>query len=122
MKDRRKKKKDGLREARGALEKDLVLAHEIVELRKRRGLTQEQLARNTGTSPQAIEQLESGTCENISLALLRRVAIALGAIPEIHLRETEHSETGPPFWERYRRLGFSDEEIRDIIVRIVEDR
>jgi predicted transcriptional regulator len=82
-------KKPELKKEYDALEKEFALAREIIELRKRQNLTQKQLAEKIGTSQPAIARLESGSYENLSLSFLRRVAEALGAIPEIHLKEKE---------------------------------
>ena len=82
-------KKLELKKEYDALEKEFALAREIIELRKRQNLTQKQLAEKIGTSQPAIARLESGSYKNLSLSFLRRVAEALGAIPEIHLKEKE---------------------------------
>jgi predicted transcriptional regulator len=82
-------KKCELRKEYDALEREFALAKEIIELRRRHNLTQKQLAERIGTSQPAIARLESGSYENLSLSFLRRVAEALGAIPEIHLKEKE---------------------------------
>jgi len=82
-------KKAELKREYDALEKEFALAREIIELRKRQNLTQKQLADRIGTSQPAIARLESGSYQNLSLSFLRRVAEALGAIPEIHLKEKE---------------------------------
>ena len=70
-----------------ALEEEFTLAREIIELRKRQNLTQKQLAEKVGSSQPAIARIESGSYKNISLSFLRRLADALEAIPEIHLRK-----------------------------------
>ena len=70
-----------------ALEEEFTLAREIIELRKRQNLTQKQLAEKAGSSRPAIARIESGSYKNISLSFLRRLADALGATPEIHLRK-----------------------------------
>lgn len=70
-----------------SLEKEFSLAKEIIELRKLNNLTQKELAEKVGTSQPAIARLESGNYKNLSLSFLRRVAKALGAIPEIHLKK-----------------------------------
>ena len=70
-----------------ALEEEFTLAREIITLRKRQNLTQKQLAQKIGSSQPAIARLESGSYKNISLSFLRRLADALEAIPEIHLRK-----------------------------------
>jgi DNA-binding Xre family transcriptional regulator len=69
-----------------ALEDEFTLAREIVALRKDRNLTQKELAERIGTSQPAIARLESGNYKNLSLSFLRRVAKALNAVPEVHLR------------------------------------
>lgn len=69
-----------------ALEGEFTLAREIVSLRRKHHLTQKELAERIGTSQPAIARLESGNYKNISLAFLRRVAKALDAVPEVHLR------------------------------------
>ena len=70
-----------------SLEGEFALAKEIIELRIKSKLTQEQLAQQIGTSQPAIARLESGSYRNVSLSFLRRIADALGAVPEIHLRK-----------------------------------
>jgi predicted transcriptional regulator len=71
------------------LEKEFELAKEVIELRKKNNLTQKELADQMGTSQPAIARLESGSYQNLSLSFLRRLADALGAVPEVHLREKE---------------------------------
>ena len=69
------------------MEKEFFLAKEVIQLRKEQNLTQAELARKVGTSQPAIARLESGEYRNLSLAFVRKVAKALQAIPEIHLRK-----------------------------------
>ena len=59
----------------------------MILLRKTKNLTQKELAKLAGTSQPAIARLESGNYKNLSLSFIRKVAEALGAIPEIHLRK-----------------------------------
>ncbi|MES0490978.1 MAG: helix-turn-helix transcriptional regulator [Leptospirales bacterium] len=80
-------KDEKLKKQYEGLEKDFSVAREVLELRKKRDLTQKELADIIGTSQPAIARLESGTYENISLSFLRKVASALGAETEIHLIE-----------------------------------
>ena len=72
-----------------ALQGEFELAKEVIELRLKNNLTQKQLAKQIGTSQPAIARLESGNYHNLSLSFLRRIAGALGAVPEIHLRTKE---------------------------------
>lgn len=74
-----------------ALEEEFALAKEVIALRKQKNLTQKELAEKSGTSQPAIARLESGNYRNLSLSFLRRVAGALGAIPEVHLRKTRET-------------------------------
>jgi DNA-binding XRE family transcriptional regulator len=69
-----------------ALEDEFTLAREVVALRAKHHLTQRELAEKIGTSQPAIARLESGNYKNLSLSFLRRVAKALNAVPEVHLR------------------------------------
>jgi len=73
-----------------AIESEFLLAEEIIQFRKDKNYTQKQLAEAIGTSQPAIARLESGTYNKISLDLLRRIADALDAVPEIHLRKKAH--------------------------------
>jgi DNA-binding XRE family transcriptional regulator len=70
-----------------AIEGEFALAKEIIALRIKNKLTQKQLAQQIGTSQPAIARIESGSYQNVSLSFLRRIADALGAVPEIHLRK-----------------------------------
>ena len=70
-----------------AVEAEFALAREILALRQQKNLTQRQLAEKAGTSQPAIARVESGSYRNLSLAFIRRIAEALDAEPEIHLRK-----------------------------------
>jgi len=70
-----------------SLEEEFILAKEVILLRKTNNLTQKELAKLAGTSQPAIARLESGNYKNLSLSFIRKIAEALGAIPEIHLRK-----------------------------------
>jgi len=73
------------------LEEEFTLASEIIQLRKEKNITQKKLAERIGTSQPAIARLESGSYNKVSLSFLRRVAEALDAKPEVHLRKKVHS-------------------------------
>ncbi len=62
---------------RTELEK-LRLAHQLAELREKRGLTQAALAKKVGTTQAGISRLENPNYHNYSLLTLRKVARALG--------------------------------------------
>ena len=76
-----------LRREHDRLEEGFQLAKEVIALRIASNLTQKQLAERMGTSQPAIARLESGNYRNLSLAFLRRLGDALGAVPEVHLRK-----------------------------------
>jgi len=54
----------------------LKLAMKIAELREKKGLSQQQLARLMGTSQQAISRIESGEYEGFTLKTLEKIAEA----------------------------------------------
>ena len=56
----------------------LKLAMKIAELREKRGLSQQQLAKLMGTSQQAISRIESGEYEGFTLKTLEKIAEATG--------------------------------------------
>ncbi|ALE40606.1 helix-turn-helix domain-containing protein [Leptospira interrogans] len=68
------------------LSNEFTLAKEIIKLRKKRNLTQKDLAEKIGTSQPAIARIESGNYKNLSLSLINRLAKALDAEPVIHLK------------------------------------
>jgi DNA-binding XRE family transcriptional regulator len=59
------------------------LAQKIYDLRTKAGLTQRQLAKLVGTTASVICRLEDADYEGHSLAMLRRIAAALGKRVEI---------------------------------------
>jgi predicted transcriptional regulator len=69
-----------------SLDEEFALAKEIIKFRKKRNLTQKELAERIGSSQPAIARIESGNYHNVSLAFLRKIASALGTTPEIHLK------------------------------------
>jgi len=69
----------GLAEA----EADDTVARKIYTLRKRAGLTQQQLAKIVGTTTSVICRLEDADYQGHSLAMLRRVASALNKRVEL---------------------------------------
>lgn len=71
---------------------DMDVAGLIYDARIAAGLTQAELAKRIGTSASAISRLEDYEYEGHSLAMLRRVAKALGK--RVELRLVEATETG----------------------------
>ena len=62
---------------------DVDIARAIYDIRAQAGLTQRQLAKKVGTTASAICRLEDADYEGHSLAMLRRIAEALGKRIEI---------------------------------------
>ena len=60
-----------------------TVARKISALRKRAGLTQQQLAKLVGTTTSVISRLESADYQGHSLAMLRRIANALNKRVEL---------------------------------------
>ena len=56
----------------------LQLALQIAELRAKKGLSQQELAKLMGTSQQAISRIESGDYEGFTLKTLEKIAEATG--------------------------------------------
>jgi len=63
----------------------ILIEHKIANLRKRRRLTQAELAQRSGVSQAMIAQMESGKLNNLTLKTLARTARALGASLKIDL-------------------------------------
>ena len=81
-------KKPSFKKEFDSLEEEFVLAKEVINLRKKMNMTQKELAEKVGTSQPAIARLESGNYKNVSLSFIRRLAFALNAVPEIHLKQS----------------------------------
>ncbi|HEY8455287.1 MAG TPA: helix-turn-helix transcriptional regulator [Actinopolymorphaceae bacterium] len=76
------------------------LAAELVELRKRSGLSQTQVAARMGTSQSAVARLEAGDAD-VRLSTLERYALAIGHQIEVRLA----AESGPPTGTAVRMQG-----------------
>jgi transcriptional regulator with XRE-family HTH domain len=66
------------KKAYDALEEEFVLAGTVLDVRNRAGLTQEELARKTGTTQPVVARLESGRTRP-SMRTLERLADATGS-------------------------------------------
>ena len=71
------------------LEEEFEIAKQILILRKKKNLTQKQVAELSGTSQPAIARLESGEYKNFSFSFLRKIGHALGVIPEVHFKKLD---------------------------------
>lgn len=66
------------------LQPEFALIGALIEARKRKGLTQTQLAQKIGTKQSVISRLEIGQA-NPTLEFLKKLALALNSKLEIHL-------------------------------------
>jgi DNA-binding XRE family transcriptional regulator len=66
-----------------------TVARKLYQLRKRAGLTQQQLAKLVGTTTSVISRLEDADYEGHSLAMLRRIAAALNKRVELRFLNAE---------------------------------
>ena len=57
---------------------DMAIGTQIYQLRGDAGLSQAALAERVGTTASAISRLENADCEGHSVAMLRKIAAALG--------------------------------------------
>jgi transcriptional regulator with XRE-family HTH domain len=69
----------------------MILGRRIRNLRKAAGMTQMELARRTATNQGYLARLENGERTNPSLAILRRLAKALGTTPANLLSKERHA-------------------------------
>jgi DNA-binding XRE family transcriptional regulator len=66
------------------------VAHKIYDLRKEAGITQKELAKRIGTTPSVISRLEDADYDGHSIAMLRRIAAALGRRVRIEFDPVAH--------------------------------
>ncbi len=62
---------------------NMQVARKVYDLRKKAGLTQQELAEKVGTKASVISRLEDADYQGHSLSMLRRIAEALGKRVEI---------------------------------------
>lgn len=82
---------EGKPEMMAMLEEELVnaeMSRLVYDLRVEAKLTQAQLAKRVGTTQSVISRLEDADYEGHSLAMLRRIARAVGCVVEIRVRPT----------------------------------
>lgn len=72
---------------------NVEVALAIREMRKRRGLTQEQLAKKIGTTQSVISRLEDADYEGHSMSMLQRIATALHYQISFHWEDLDEDKT-----------------------------
>lgn len=70
------------------MKQDLAIGRQIDQARKAAGLTQAELAERVGTTPSFISDLEEAEDQGCSIAMLRRIAAALGRSLRVELVQT----------------------------------
>lgn len=81
-------RRKGFGEAYHKLSDEYKLVRELLAARARAGLTQEDVAKEMGTTKSAVSRLESAGRHSPSVATLKRYARAVGCNIEIRLRPT----------------------------------
>jgi ribosome-binding protein aMBF1 (putative translation factor) len=71
---------------------NMEVARKVYDLRKKAGLTQQQLAERIGTTASVISRLEDADYEGHSLSMLRRIAEALGKRVEIRFVSVDNGK------------------------------
>jgi len=72
-----------------AQNEEFEVSKEVLRLRIKAGLTQNELAKKAHTSQPAIARLESGNYRNVSLSFLRKVGGALGVAPHVTFQKVK---------------------------------
>jgi DNA-binding XRE family transcriptional regulator len=68
-------------------EEEFEIAKQIIKFRKKKNMTQKELAILAETSQPAIARLESGEYKNLSLKFLRKIGKVFDVVPEIHFKK-----------------------------------
>ncbi len=65
---------------------EMLLEHQLGDLRRKRGISQAKLARLVGVSQPVIARIESGGVRNLTVGTIARTAAALGGSVEIRIK------------------------------------
>lgn len=90
------------------------LANQLILLRKKRGLSQQELAEKANTTQAVISRLEN-VAVHCSLESVIRLAEALGAAVEVRLTPLEELNLGKPEDEEKGCEEFSDEDRKGLV-------
>jgi ribosome-binding protein aMBF1 (putative translation factor) len=80
----------------GEFRQGIEIAQQVYDLRTEAGLTQKELAERVGTTPSVISRLEDADYDRHSMAMLRRIAKAVGHRVQVRFvpdqqERTEHA-------------------------------
>ena len=81
-----------------ALVDQMMIEDQLIELRRKRGISQATLARWMGVTQPLVARLEAGGAKNLTLATIARTTAALGGRIEIKIRPArarKHSRRRP---------------------------
>ena len=84
--DKQLEQDSGLRQQVEEMLNEMRIEEDLLALRRRKGLSQRQLAKTLGVSQPAIAKIESGKVKNLELRTLVRYATALGGSVKIEVR------------------------------------
>ena len=96
----------------------LALGKRVRDIRERRGMARKMLARDAGVSERYLAQLEVGE-GNVSIMLLRRIALALGVPQTMLLGNDDRSEEHGRIRRFLQRLP--EHRLADVISRLTRD-
>jgi DNA-binding XRE family transcriptional regulator len=65
---------------------ELLLEHQLGDLRRKRGISQAKLAKLVGVSQPVIARIESGGVRNLTIGTIARTAAALGGAVEMRIK------------------------------------
>ena len=101
------------------MNKKKLIGLRIKELRKRKGLSQEEVAEKAETSPNYVSRMERGT-ENPTLDMLIKISEAL-EVDMWELFDFKHQESPKALKEMLRKIGgeIEDEDKLKVAVRLL---
>lgn len=105
----------------------MTIGEKIKHLRIKSGLTQDDIAKSTGTTKQAIYKYENGIVTNIPTDKIEKMAVLFGVTPSYLMGWDDEQKENPPlpdgltederFWvEIYRNVS---PEIQDLLLKMV---
>jgi transcriptional regulator with XRE-family HTH domain len=76
----------GRQDAVAALLQEMRVESQLAELRRKRGITQAELAKRMGVKQPLIARLEAGRAKNLTLTTIMKAAMVLGADVELRIK------------------------------------
>jgi transcriptional regulator with XRE-family HTH domain len=95
----------GREEAVAALLQEMRIEEQLADLRRRRGMTQAQLAEKMGVKQPLVARLEVGGSKNLTLKTIMKAAVVLGADVEFRIRPRKTTAMGRKKLRTGKRLS-----------------